>query len=103
MRLTVFSNGASLYVRRPRLELGIVPLGGDRAVQLRQRRLGRSGTQESNLAIPLYQSGPFNQLGRARGAEGGGVEPRGLMTARAFKARCRAGGAPSIDFSEESG
>lgn len=25
-----------------------------------------SGTQESNLAIPLYQSGPVDQLGRAR-------------------------------------
>src|SRR6267154_1839708 len=28
-----------IYVRRPRLELGTVPLGGDRAVQLRQRRI----------------------------------------------------------------
>jgi hypothetical protein len=38
---------------------------------IRGRRLGgpvteRSGTQGSNLAVPLYQSGPFNQLGRAR-------------------------------------
>ena len=39
--------------------------------------IGRSGTQGSNLAIPPYQSGPFNQLGRARKAEDEGVEPHG--------------------------
>jgi hypothetical protein len=38
---------------------------------------GQSGTQGSNLAIPPYQSGPFNQLGRARSAEDEGVEPGG--------------------------
>jgi len=36
-----------------------------------------SGTQGSNLAIPPHQSGPVNQLGRARCEEGRGVEPRG--------------------------
>jgi hypothetical protein len=63
-RLTVFSNGACSRVRRPRLELGIVPLGGDRV--FRYASGVWSGTQESNLAIPLYQSGPVDQLGRAR-------------------------------------
>jgi hypothetical protein len=66
--------------------------------------IGRSGTQGSNLAIPPYQSGPFNQLGRARWAEDGGVEPRAPgRTLLDFKACCRAGGASSTDFSEESG
>ena len=37
-----------IYVRRPRLELGTVPLGGDRAVQLRQRRIAVWAAEDSN-------------------------------------------------------
>ena len=48
-----------------------------------------------------YQTVPVNQLGRCPLAEDGGVEPRAPRgTPLAFKARCRTGGASSIDFEE---
>lgn len=59
-------------------------------------------TSESNRALPPYQGGPFDRLGRGqRKAEVSIFQA--AKPARAFKARCRAGGAPSIYFSEESG
>ena len=53
-------------------------------------------TSELNRALPPYQGGPFDRLGRGQQAEGEGVEPRDLIRPpRVFKARCRADGAPS--------
>jgi hypothetical protein len=44
---------------------------------------------ELNRAIPLYQSGPVDRLGRGHWEEDGGVEPRDLLgPPRVFKARC---------------
>ena len=52
--------------------------------------------EESNRALPPYQGGPFDRLGRGqRKAEVSVFQA--AKPARAFKARCRAGGAPSIE------
>jgi hypothetical protein len=55
-------------------------------------------TSELNRAILPYQSSPVDRLGRGHREEGEGVEPHDREgPSRVFKARCRAGGAPSIE------
>jgi hypothetical protein len=55
-------------------------------------------TPELNRAILPYQSSPVDRLGRGHREEGEGVEPHDREgPSRVFKARCRSGGAPSIE------
>jgi hypothetical protein len=56
-------------------------------------------TSESNRALPPYQGGPFDRLGRGQRKVEVSIF-QAAKPARVFKARCRAGGAPS---NEESG
>lgn len=41
-------------------------------------RLSQLATSESNRAIPPYQSGPYDRMGRGQREEDGGVEPHGV-------------------------
>ncbi len=52
-------------------------------------------TSESNRALPPYQSGPFDRLGRGQ-RKTEASSPAAWWPPQAFKARCRAGGASSI-------
>jgi len=54
--------------------------------------------RESNPALPPYQSGPVDRLGRGQ-RKTEVSSPAALRPPRVFKARCRAGGASSDEES----